>query len=67
MINQNVDFENPKTEIRCESGANLVKQFGKIIRELQISRLLTKSKIKGKIRSMECGKYGALPQQQGDS
>ena len=40
MINQNVDFENPKTEIQCE--------FGEAIRELQISKLLTKSNIKGK-------------------
>ena len=40
MINQKVDFENPETEIKCE--------FGEAIRELQISKLLTKSNIKGK-------------------
>ena len=40
MINQNVDFENPKTEIQCK--------FGEAIRELRISKLLTKSNIKGK-------------------
>ena len=40
MINQKVNFENPETEIKCE--------FGEDIRELQISKLLTKSNIKGK-------------------
>jgi len=40
MINQNVGFENPKTEIQ--------RKFGEAIRELQISKLLTKSNIKGK-------------------
>lgn len=40
MINQKVNFENPETEIKCE--------FGEAIRELQISKLLTKSNIKGK-------------------
>ena len=40
MINQNVDFENPTTEIQCK--------FGEAIRELRISELLTKSNIKGK-------------------
>ena len=39
MINQKVDFENPETEIKCE--------FGEAIREHQISKLLTKSNIKG--------------------
>lgn len=40
MINQNDDFENPKTEVQCK--------FGDAIRELQISKLLIKSNIKGK-------------------
>ena len=40
MINQNNDFENPECKIQCE--------FGDAIRELQISKLLTKSNIKGK-------------------
>ena len=40
MINPKVDFENPEKEIKCE--------FGDAIRELQISKLLTKSNIKGK-------------------
>ena len=40
MINPKVDFENPEKEIKCE--------FGDAIRELQISKLLTKSNIRGK-------------------
>ena len=40
MINPKVNFENPEKEIKCE--------FGEAIRELQISKLLTKSNIKGK-------------------
>lgn len=40
MINQNVDFENHQNEIQCE--------FGDAIRELQISKLLKKSNIKGR-------------------
>lgn len=40
MINHNDDFENQECKINCE--------FGEAIRELQISKLLTKSNIKGK-------------------
>lgn len=40
MINHNDDFEKQECKIQCE--------FGDTIRELQISKLLTKSNIKGK-------------------
>lgn len=40
MINQNVQNENPEMQIQCE--------FGESIRELQISKLLKQSNIKGK-------------------
>lgn len=40
MINQNDNFENKETAV--------VSDFGKAIRELQISKLLKKSNIKGK-------------------
>ena len=40
MINHNAKNENPEIQIQCE--------FGDAIRELQISKLLKKSNIKGK-------------------